>query len=38
MVHSQVQNRSIISYGRIAENKVKFLELNTMYAMLKKKP
>ena len=32
-----MQNRPIISYGRIAESKGKFLELNTIYAMLKKK-
>ena len=33
-----MQNRPIISYGRISESKGKFLELNTIYAMLKNKP
>ena len=33
-----MQNRPIISYGKIAESEVKFLELNTIYAMLMNMP
>ena len=33
-----MHNRSIISYGKIAESELKFLELITIFATLKKKP
>ena len=33
-----MQNRPIISYGKIAESEVKFLELITIYAMLMNMP